>query len=81
VQRRKYVTDPFKARVNRAVLLYLRELKDGCVDCATAGTYCRLHDLVAKDVILHPARYLKVTSTDVTFLYPEHTSDGTRIPR
>ncbi len=57
----------FKTRLRRAVRLYLREMRDGCVKCIADGhgAYCAEHDKVAMDVVFNPGKYVRVTDRDV----------------
>lgn len=53
--------DPaFRRRLARAVRLFLRELRDGCVDCRLARGYCAEHARVARDCFLHPRKYVTI---------------------
>lgn len=49
----------FKKRLNRAVRLFCRETKDGCVQCRELGV-CYDHRILFMDVMLNPRKYVTV---------------------
>mgnify|MGYP001587215659 FL=1 len=47
--------DPkFRKRLERAIILALRELRDGCNDCRTCGSYCDAHEYEAYNIAFSP---------------------------
>ena len=54
--------DPeFDDRLTREVRLFIRETKDGCVDClASKGGTCYEHAKLFHDLVLHPRKYIQI---------------------
>lgn len=53
------MTPEFKNRLNREIRLFIRETRDGCVNCRDEE--CEYHWKMFYDVILHPKKYIKIT--------------------
>lgn len=52
-------TPEFKKRLARGIRLFIRETRDGCVECRAVGT-CHEHGKVFLDVSINPRKYIKI---------------------
>ena len=47
--------DPkFRKKLEKAIVLALRELRDGCNDCRVCGSYCNAHEDEAHNIAFYP---------------------------
>lgn len=53
------MTPEFKRRLNAERKLFIREERDGCVDCIEQGT-CQHHINLFRDLATNPRKYLKI---------------------
>jgi hypothetical protein len=44
------------SRVERAIRLLLREMRDGCPDCRACKAFCQAHEKVMYDLIIEPRK-------------------------
>lgn len=51
--------DPnFRKRLNREIRLFVRETRDGCVECRACRGTCHEHSKMFGDLLRHPRKYL-----------------------
>lgn len=57
-------TPAFKKRLAREIKLFIRETKDGCLDCRELRTTCHEHTKLFLELAINPRKFITITSTE-----------------